>query len=304
MFCTKCGNQIMSGAKFCVKCGAAVTQPVSGENAARPVEETPSFEARTPKKNKPWKVLIIVVFVLVLAIGAVVLIASQLGQWGTTQDDDENIEDEDLEESTESDYSYNVPSTQTQETFSPENLTEETPTGDIDTEAVSDNGEAGAEAEETQGGESVDYYAVHRYEIVIADVHWTEAYQLAMTVPNGHLVHINSEEEFQVITDQICEEGYQDIIFWLGGMRQGDSEEYYWIGNDGNVYGDVLNSSSHWLENEPSIYDQDLGTAEKYMDMFYRKSEDRWVWNDVPNELIELAPFYSGKVGYIVEIEE
>ena len=39
------------------------------------------------------------------------------------------------------------------------------------------------------------------------------------------------------------------------------------------------------------------------MNLYFFKDENRWVWNDVPNDTIAVVPSYSGKVGYIVEYE-
>ena len=43
--------------------------------------------------------------------------------------------------------------------------------------------------------------------------------------------------------------------------------------------------------------------TERYMNMFYVKKENRYIWNDVANDIIKVVPGYEGKVGYIVEIE-
>lgn len=40
------------------------------------------------------------------------------------------------------------------------------------------------------------------------------------------------------------------------------------------------------------------------MNMFHMRSEDRWVWNDAPDDLIAAVNTYSGTVGYICEYEE
>ncbi len=35
------------------------------------------------------------------------------------------------------------------------------------------------------------------------------------------------------------------------------------------------------------------------MNMFYVSKEERWVWNDVPDDLIAVAEFYSGTVLFV-----
>ena len=39
------------------------------------------------------------------------------------------------------------------------------------------------------------------------------------------------------------------------------------------------------------------------MNMFYMKKTDKWVWNDAPDDVLEVASFYSGTIGYICEYE-
>ena len=60
--------------------------------------------------------------------------------------------------------------------------------------------------------------SIHTYELIVADVTWTEAYYDCI-MRGGYLARINSEKEFQVIREQIASEGKRDIKFWLGGTR-------------------------------------------------------------------------------------
>ena len=73
------------------------------------------------------------------------------------------------------------------------------------------------------------------------------------------------------------------------------------------LYGDVLNSPEYWaygewMQGEPSFQDGDI--AEDCMDFYYYENENRWTWNDVPNDIISVVPYFSGKIGYIVEYED
>ncbi len=64
----------------------------------------------------------------------------------------------------------------------------------------------------------------------------------------------------------------------------------------------VLNQEpyiSYWLTGEPSFYDNSLLQNEMYMNMFYVSKEECWVWNDVPDDLIAVAEFYSGTVPFV-----
>lgn len=143
----------------------------------------------------------------------------------------------------------------------------------------------------------------HEYRIVVKDVTWTEAYEEAGNVPGGYLVNINSLDEWNTIQQLIEAEGKQEYIFWLGAMRSGNSQDYYWVNKDGYFVDGSINGNSNWLSGEPSFYDEEVDMEERYVDMFYRSSENRWVWNDTPDDIISLVSYYSGKVAYIVEIE-
>lgn len=150
--------------------------------------------------------------------------------------------------------------------------------------------------------DNVEETAVHEYKIVIDDVTWEDAFISASQL-GGHLVRIGSEEEYEAVIDCIKKSGYENKIFWIGARREDNPAIYRWVDENDKPIGENLNGSDYWLEHEPSFYDVDTGTFEKYVEMFYLKSADKWVFNDVQNDLLELLPTYSGKIGYIVEIE-
>lgn len=146
---------------------------------------------------------------------------------------------------------------------------------------------------------------VNTYELIVADVTWTEAYYDCLN-RGGHLVRITSDEEYQAILQQIESEGKKNILFWLGGARNDDSG-YYWIYDEGRFGVEVLNEdekyASYWLDGEPSFHDDTANADETRMNMFRLSSSGRWVWNDVPDDILSVASFYSGKIGYICEYE-
>ena len=163
------------------------------------------------------------------------------------------------------------------------------------------------QAQENQGPDSycIDSREIHQYEIIRADVTWYDAFK-ACTERGGHLLRISSEEEMQYITDLLVASGNEDMILWLGGVHHASSGHYRWFGMD-VFYSDELEAEepfrNYWMAGEPSYTGEDANgntVAEEYMDMFYSKKENRFVWNDVP---YDITMYYSGKLGYIIEFE-
>lgn len=156
---------------------------------------------------------------------------------------------------------------------------------------------------------------IHRYEIIVSDVSWYKA-KSECEDRGGYLVHINSDAEYQYILNMIYNQGYEDKVFWLGAEMSFLDYNYHWVGpkiGEWTYYNDskeTLESNplydSYWLPGEPS-YTSDDGNgntfSEEYIDMFYSKKEQRFVWNDAPADLISVVPSYSGKVAYICEYD-
>ncbi|MCR4890810.1 MAG: protein kinase [Lachnospiraceae bacterium] len=147
---------------------------------------------------------------------------------------------------------------------------------------------------------------IHRYEYVVADVTWEEAYEQSIN-KGGYLCHINSDEEAAHILGQIELKDLGDKSFFIGGRRKRDSLEYHWVDRNGNYSEEIINNNpkydSYWLAGEPSFSDEN-GKDEKYLDMIYKKSDNHWYFNDIPNDIIQVSPYFAGKVGYIIEYEE
>ena len=120
----------------------------------------------------------------------------------------------------------------------------------------------------------------------------------------GYLVNIDTADEYETIKGQIASEGLDNIKFWVGGARIRDNYDYHWFKKDGTFGEETLNASDYstlWMVNEPSYRDGEV--EEMYMNIFYYKKENRWVWNDVPNDILSVVPTYSGTVGYICEFD-
>ncbi len=122
-------------------------------------------------------------------------------------------------------------------------------------EAVTDEAFYDASYSEKEG--------INRYEFIVNDLKWTEAYQDCIN-RGGYLVHINSDEEMSYICEQIKKEGFDDVYFYIGASRNEDSENYYWVNSEAKHFGKALNNDpvhkENWLYGEPSYQDTDFGT--------------------------------------------
>ena len=149
---------------------------------------------------------------------------------------------------------------------------------------------------------------IHRYEYCLLDGTWEDAYRASLE-KGGHLVTFETQEEYDYITRDLSNRGQEDYIFFIGGRRELDSRQYYWVDSSNNLTGSALNradawNAGCWLHDEPSFEDTTLGLQEHVLSMFYYDDLGKWVWNDVPNDLISAISSYSGKVGYICEYED
>lgn len=300
MFCRKCGYEIKDGAKFCVKCGNAVSsnQPDTAEMMTASAEENEEYGKEKPaakdlsvsndKKRKSILPLVVILFLLVCAVaGAGVYYVTQVRDDAGQEKRDDSRDDDDFDDDDENSLKSDSDQADTEEESSK-------PESEAGTES-------GLEAEATE--KIAEAAQEHSYQIVVADVSWTEAYRAAKAVENGYLLNINSQEEWFAVLQLIQEQGLEKNIFWIGGIRRGDASEYYWVDVEGNSVGDALNNEVYWLPGEPTFYDSDNEMEERYIDMFYSSSLERWVWNDTVDDLLAILPYYSGKIAYIIEIE-
>lgn len=337
LYCRNCGKKIETeNALFCVGCGKrldppeenkadeevkapeeqkAVEEPKTVEEP-KPVEEEKSVEEpktadRTVKEekvnktaegeSKPVSILKVagIVFAVLLLVSGIVFAAFSLFKkdgnepvvvnQNDTDDDNDGDETDITPEVTEA---VTVVETPTPEVVVTEEVKPEiTPTPIV---VYSD----------TPGSDVKDPEGIHTYKIVIDDVTWQEALFEASMFEGGYLLHINTKEEFDYVTDFIEKSGYGKSIFWIGARREEDPAVYKWADQNGNLVGGSINDLEYWLDKEPTFYDKETGTFELYVDMFYSSSAKKWVLNDVQNDVLELIPGYTGKMGYIVEIEE
>jgi hypothetical protein len=150
-----------------------------------------------------------------------------------------------------------------------------------------------------------DDTAIHRYEYILSDSTWQEAYQDCIN-RGGYLVRINSLSEYEYIRKEISKKSMTNIFFHIGGRRDSGSQDYYWVNNQNKLFGEKLNSddswcADEWKKGEPSYKDGSL--EELYMNLFFFDGEKRFVWNDIPNDMLAAEPAYSGELGYICEFD-
>lgn len=308
MYCKKCGQPLREGAAFCGNCGTPTgiqnqkTAVSSGTNTGTSMNaaESKAVETKRNEKKNGGKKIFGILFLCILLV-----LAAGAGGWFFMY----KLNEEKLEVAV----TEEEPEEETEETDEEEKKEKDQETEEKE-EGESWQGEEAAAEEmpETEEPESIYHEeegnAIHTYELIVEDVTWTEAYYICIA-RGGHLVRINSDEEYQAILQQIEEEEKGNIKFWLGGARSAeDVYDYRWVYEDGAYGSEILNEDepfqTYWLDGEPSFYDESISQDEMYMNMFYVSKEGRWVWNDVPDDLIAVAEFYSGTVGFICEYED
>ena len=142
----------------------------------------------------------------------------------------------------------------------------------------------------------------YQYEFFYDDVTWYEAYEDCLS-RGGHLLTIESEEEYEILMSQLMEQEFQGTCFWVGGMRLSGSADYYWIDETGTLGTVSLNTAeeyqNYWLDGEPSY--SSGGFEERFLMLLYKKDLEQWVLNDAPEDLIAVSDYYVGRIGYICE---
>lgn len=253
--------------------------------------------ATTKEKSHLPYIIIIVILVAVIAAG-LILFFLKYKKTDASSSEENTLSSEEVKKIISDKKSESSNDSDSEDSSSSENANDTS-----DTEASNEDEETAKAPSDTEDS------GVHRYELVVEDCTWSEAYQKALD-KGGHLVRITSDEEYQAIVNQIMSEGKENIKFYLGGKRDDDSDEYKWVYDvDGNMeYGDgVINKDSqytnYWYKDEPSYVDKNTQIVENRMMMFYLKSDDKFVFNDSQDDILSSVPYYSGSIGYIVEYQ-
>ena len=128
------------------------------------------------------------------------------------------------------------------------------------------------------------------YEVVTADASWADA-EAAAEAKGGHLVVIDSAEKWTRVAQLADESGLTYV--WIG-LHRTDSGELAWVK-------DNVDPVYNWASGEPSVHDTN-GAAEDYV--LITRTSSGWYYNDCIGDPAGRYPqFYSGKIGYIIEID-
>lgn len=120
----------------------------------------------------------------------------------------------------------------------------------------------------------------HEYELTVNEYTWWGAKEAAEG-EGGHLMTINSEEEFKKCA--AIAEANNLVFLWLDATRS-DWEAGTWGNGESFDY-------APWYDGEPS------GGDEEYLAMF--KVNGKWYFNDATDAVKE----YAGKKGYFIEYD-
>ena len=127
----------------------------------------------------------------------------------------------------------------------------------------------------------------HGYEVIKADVSWTQAQQAAYA-KGGYLVVINDADEFNEIIREAELAGITRV--WIGCHRINGIETWE---RDNSGY------AIPWAKGEPTYVDVNDQVSEDYVMLW---NNNGWACNDNRDDPCKDYPaFYSGTMGYIIE---
>lgn len=277
MKCRYCNAELKEHSKFCPKCGRAV-------------------EEDKPRRKGLIIGIIVLILIFVVGLGAGGLIYYKVVRQRSGQE----------EALSEKDRPGKYDDEEPEEESSEEDMPEAEPETPAATEGRTLPTMAATEPY-TEAAAQAEVPGERRYEIVLLDCTWTEAFEQAKA-RGGYLAQIGSPEEFNYVCSNVLNtESSRKLKLWIGGARTAGSYEYHWANTDGTYGQEILNSGdfqSLWMTGEPSFRDDSINQEEHYMNMFFYTRENRWVWNDVPDDIIAVVNSYKGSVGYLCEYDQ
>lgn len=280
--CPACGAEVSPRARFCKYCGSAVTQQFRAEAPSEPTAFTSELTKKSDQKHI-YAIYGAVALIMLVIVVALLYSAAETNNNATIESGDyyedsytdTDSSGQDYQDSTSQEDSYDNNSYIQDDSYNNDDYEDNTSSPDEE----------------------------HTYSFYQSDCTWWDAYDESQ-LEGGYLVHIDSYEELNYILSLIEDQGMEKMIFWIGGHE--NDGDYYWIDEDQRTVGNPLNSSNSWCydlwaSGEPNFhYD---GVDEDCMVLFHYSTEDRWVFMDVPNNVLSEASYYEGKIGYIVEYE-
>lgn len=156
--------------------------------------------------------------------------------------------------------------------------------------------------------------AGHHYEIIEADMAWSEA-EAACREKGGYLASITSWEELERIQEQIIQEKKTDTSFWIGAMCGRERGNYGFRCLEPEMEYDMLSFYNalwrgFWWEKRPDDEPSYKGfteageeVAEGFVMMCYSNDDGRYYYWDMPDDILAARPSFSGKIGYICEYD-
>lgn len=146
--------------------------------------------------------------------------------------------------------------------------------------------------EETEQPAETEPPAEPEYELVLADVSWSRARDLAEE-KGGHLATVRNAEQLRQITDLAASKGARFV--WLGAYRDDNGQFRF-------VTGELMDFA-RWDANEPSGTGSS-GNSEDYVLLWDRANNGVWSYNDTVDDPVSLLPrTYRGCTAYVIQYD-
>lgn len=148
----------------------------------------------------------------------------------------------------------------------------------------------------------------HRYEFILDDCTWLAAQEMCRN-KGGYLATITCLDEMEKIEKMIQDEGMKDVCFYIGARRGAETtDEYPRLGilwDDSSLIDPTC--IGKWKRDEPSysgITSNVVEVREDFVAIEQDHEINKFLFEDVTNDLVKYYPEYSGKLGYICEYDD